>query len=100
MLSRLGAEPGRGRLVKEQEEFAAVLDSLIICKFLRGCFSDFYTEAANLYGLATGLKLTADDLRQAGERVCNLKRVFDVREGVGRADDTLPGRMLEEPLAD
>lgn len=99
-VDRFVAEPGRGRLVKEQEEFAAVLDSLIICKFLRGCFSDFYAETASLYGLATGLKLTAEDLRQAGERVCNLKRIFDVREGVGRADDTLPGRMLEEPLTD
>jgi aldehyde:ferredoxin oxidoreductase len=99
-VNRFVAEPGRGKLAKEAEEFAAVLDSLIICKFERGCFSDFYAEAANLYGLATGIKLSADDLRQAGERVCNLKRWFDVREGTGRADDTLPPRLLEEPLPD
>lgn len=99
-VDRFVAEPGRGRLAKEQEEFAAVLDSLMLCKFLRGCFSDFFAEAAHLYALATGLDLDAPALREAGERICNLKRAFDVREGAARADDTLPDRMLEEPLPD
>jgi aldehyde:ferredoxin oxidoreductase len=99
-VDRFVVEPGRGRLAKEHEDFAAVLDSLIICKFSRGCFGDFYAETAKLYELTTGLALTADDLRQAGERICNLKRVFAVREGMRREHDTLPPRILEEPLAD
>jgi aldehyde:ferredoxin oxidoreductase len=99
-VDRFVVEPGRGRIAKEQEEFAALLDSLIICKFARGCFGDFHAEAARLYGLVTGLPLTADDVRQAGERICNLKRVFAVREGIRREHDTLPARVLDEPLAD
>jgi aldehyde:ferredoxin oxidoreductase len=99
-VDRFAVEPGRWRLAKEQEEFAAVLDSLVVCKFSRGCFKDFHAEAARLYTLTTGLELTADDLRQAGERICNLKRVFDVREGVRREHDALPARLLEEPLVD
>ena len=47
-VDRLRADPNRGALVAASEDFAAVLDSLIICKFLRKCFTDFYGEAAEL----------------------------------------------------
>ena len=99
-VDRFTVEAGRGRLAKDQEDFAAVLDSLVICKFLRGCFADFWTETAALYRAATGLAVTADDLRQAGERIANLKRMFTVREGLGREQDRLPARLVDEPLPD
>ena len=44
-VDRLQADPGRGAIVAASEDYAAVLDSLIVCKFLRKCFSDFYGEA-------------------------------------------------------
>ena len=47
-VDRLRADSGRGALVAASEDFASVLDSLIICKFLRKCFTDFYSEAAEL----------------------------------------------------
>jgi aldehyde:ferredoxin oxidoreductase len=80
------------------EDFAATLDSLGICKFLRRCFVDFYSESAELYGLATGYEITADDLRLLGERVSNLKKMFNIREGWTRADDWLPPRILKDEL--
>jgi aldehyde:ferredoxin oxidoreductase len=45
-----------------------------------------------------GWELTVSDFRKIGERVYNLARAFNVREGLTRADDTLPKRLLEEPL--
>src|SRR5450756_1380356 len=55
-------------------------------------------EAAELFRAATGLDMTAEELQKAGERVCNPKKAYNIREGWTRADDTLPPRILEEPL--
>jgi aldehyde:ferredoxin oxidoreductase len=43
-------------------------------------------------------KYTDADLARVGERMFNLERVFNIREGFGRKQDTLPGRILTEPL--
>jgi len=97
-VDRLNGDRGRGRLAMIQEDYAATLDSLGICKFLRRCFDAFYPEAADLLRWATGVEMTAEELQRVGERVCNLKKVFNIREGWTRSDDTLPPRLLEEPL--
>ena len=81
------------------EDFSAVLDSLIVCKFLRKCFDDFYVEAARLMNAVTGWKYTSADLRQVGERINTLKKLFNMREGWQPEDDWLPPRLLTEPLA-
>lgn len=99
-VDRFKAEKGRGILAKEQEEFATVLDSLIICKFLRGCFKDFFAEAAHFYKLATGVGMTPQELKVTGERIWALKKAFNIREGWVKEDDWLPPRLLKEPLAD
>ena len=98
-VDRLSADPGRGALVVAGEDFAAVLDSLIICKFLRKCFTDFYAEAANLLEKVTGWPISAAELRRVGERVCTLKKLFNIREGWKPEDDWLPQRLLSEPLS-
>ncbi len=97
-VDRFAAEPGRGALVAESENFAAVMDSLIVCKFLRKCFTDFYAEAADLLGKVTGWNYTADELRRAGERIHTVKKLFNVREGWRSNDDWLPERVLTETL--
>ena len=97
-VDRLSVDETRGRIAAESEDFEAVLDSLIWCKFLRKAFYDFYEESAQVYTLVTGWEITADELRQCGERISNLKKLFNIREGWARADDTLPPRILEEPL--
>jgi aldehyde:ferredoxin oxidoreductase len=99
-VDRFAAEAGRGRLAAAAEDQAAVLDSLIVCKFIRKCFDDLYAEAAELYRLVTGWPVTGAELRLAGGRITTLKKLFNVRQGWVRADDTLPARCLAEPLAD
>jgi aldehyde:ferredoxin oxidoreductase len=97
-VDRLKAEVERGRITMEGEDFSAVLDSLIWCKFLRKAFADLYAESAAIYEHITGWPMTAEALRQAGERINNLKKLFNIREGWQRADDTLPPRVLTEML--
>jgi aldehyde:ferredoxin oxidoreductase len=99
-VDRLKVDEQRGRIAAESEDFAAVLDSLIWCKFLRKAFHDFYEESAQVYTMITGWEMTPEMLRQAGERINNLKKLFNIREGWRRADDTLPPRVLQEKLPD
>ncbi len=97
-VDRLKGEVGRGPMAAQQEDFAAVLDSLILCKFLRRCFDDFYGENANLYALVTGLEMTPEELKRTGERITNVKKAFNIREGWTRKDDWLPPRVFRDPL--
>jgi aldehyde:ferredoxin oxidoreductase len=97
-VDRLSVDDQRGRITMEGEDFSAVLDSLIWCKFLRKAFDDLYAESAEIYELVTGWEMTPEQLRQAGERINNLKKLFNVREGWVRDDDTLPPRVLQEEL--
>jgi aldehyde:ferredoxin oxidoreductase len=82
----------------DTEDRAAVMDSMILCKFLRGVFADPFTEWARLLSLVTGWQLDAAELRGTAERIVRAKRAFNLREGATAADDTLPARMLETPL--
>ena len=97
-VDRLVVDDRRGRIAAEGEDFSAVLDSLIWCKFLRKAFDDLYEESAEIYTHITGWDMSADDLRLAGERINNLKKQFNIREGWRRADDTLPPRVFQETL--
>jgi aldehyde:ferredoxin oxidoreductase len=97
-VDRLSADSGRGALVAASEDFASVLDSLIICKFLRKCFVDFYGEAAELLNKVTGWDFSATELRRVGERIQVCKRLFNQREGWRPEDDWLPPRLLSEAL--
>lgn len=96
--NRFTAEPGRGKLAMEKENFACILDCLVLCKFLRNCFKDFEGEVSQLYTMTTGIPLTPEELTEVGERVCNLKKAFNIREGWTKADDWLPPRVLEDPI--
>lgn len=97
-VNRFIAEPGRGKIAKKAEELAATYDSLVLCKFLRNCFDNFFEEASRLYTMTTGIPLTAAELQSVGERVWTLKKAFNIREGWTRADDWLPPRVMEDPL--
>ena len=97
-VDRLRGDASRGKIVADSEDFAAVLDSLIVCKFLRKCFEDFYAEAADALSHVTGWDCTSEELRRVGERTCTLKKLFNVREGWRTDDDWLPQRLLAEVL--
>jgi aldehyde:ferredoxin oxidoreductase len=82
----------------DTEDRAAVMDSMILCKFLRGVFEDPFAEWARLLAMVTGWDLDADELHATARRIVRAKRAFNLREGATAADDTLPARMLETPL--
>ena len=84
-----------GRAVAKAEDFAAILDSLVLSKFVRRALDDFYPEAVHVYHLATGHDIGAEGLRKAGERINLIRKAFNVREGWKRNDDTLPSRVFE-----
>jgi len=89
---RLDFRPEHAASVVEIEDRAAAVDALILCKFLRGVFSDFAAEGAELLRLVTGDEI---DLVEAGARVCSFKKLFNLHAGWRREDDTLPARFLE-----
>jgi aldehyde:ferredoxin oxidoreductase len=82
----------------DTEDKAALMDSMIICKFLRGVFEDFHTEAAGMLHSVTGWDVTAEELRETARRIVSAKRQFNVLAGWTPAEDTLPARFLNTPL--
>ncbi len=95
---RLHGSPESARLAVETEDRAALIDSLILCKFLRGVFPDLFAESAELLRHVTGWDVTADELRQTARRVVTAKKLYNIREGWTAAEDTLPKRFLAEGL--
>jgi aldehyde:ferredoxin oxidoreductase len=92
----VSAESARQAIASEDR--AAVLDSLILCKFLRGTLIDFYAESAELLAAVTGFDCDADELRRAARRIVLVKRLFNEREGWTCAEDTLPERFFTQAL--
>jgi aldehyde:ferredoxin oxidoreductase len=82
----------------DTEDKAALMDSMIICKFLRGVFEDFHAEAADMLRIVTGWDVTADELRETARRIVTAKRQFNLLAGWTPAEDTLPERFLSTPL--
>lgn len=84
------------RVVKIMQDWHDVLDSLILCKFA------FIPPAAvaAILSMVTGRHTTVKELVTTGERIYNLKRVINVRRGITAKDDSLPYRLLKEPLKD
>jgi aldehyde:ferredoxin oxidoreductase len=96
--NRLQGDDRSAALAVETEDRAALVDSLILCKFLRGVFTDLYTESAELLRLVTGWDVSADELRATAKRIVDAKKRFNEREGWTPAEDTLPERFLSEGL--
>jgi len=82
----------------ETEDRSALMDSLILCKFLRGVFGDFYGEAADMLAKVTGWDVTAGELRATAQRIVDAKRAFNLLAGWTPEEDTLPERFLNSPL--
>jgi aldehyde:ferredoxin oxidoreductase len=95
---RLHGSPGAAVLAVETEDRAALLDSLILCKFLRGVFTDLEAGSAGLLARVTGWDVTTDELRTTARRIVTAKKLYNVREGWTAAEDTLPRRFLSEGL--
>ena len=90
------ANQGKAGIVANHQNTSAVVDSLVLCKFTNMAVSvEFF---ARLLSAVSGLDFSADDLMKVGERTWNMERLYNLREGFTREDDTLPKRLLEEPV--
>ena len=91
----------KGKLTKwNQDVRTATCDCPTMCAFiLDTALPAMGTQnTAALMEAVTGLTFTPADVERVGERVNNLARAFNVREGFTRADDTFPERLMTEPL--
>jgi aldehyde:ferredoxin oxidoreductase len=95
------AAKGKGKLTKWNQDIrTATSDAPTMCVFLldMAVVHMATQNTASLLEAVTGISYTPDDIMQVGERINNVARAFNVREGFTRSDDTLPERLLTEPL--
>jgi aldehyde:ferredoxin oxidoreductase len=98
-VNRFKIEPGRGKMIVSDGHTYNVIDSMILCKFSRGTYYDGLKDLAKYYTLATGIPMTDVELDKAGERIENLARLFNLREGKGtRKYDTVPWKIMNCPV--
>lgn len=91
------ATQGKAGIVSVHQNSAAVIDSLVYCKFANMAVAEEFF--ARTLTAVTGEHFTADDLMMVGERVWTLERLYNLREGFSKEDDTLPARLLHEPVS-
>jgi aldehyde:ferredoxin oxidoreductase len=100
-VNRFKIEPGRGKIITDESKMYNIIDSLIVCKFSRGTYYDGWKDLANYYTLATGIPITPEEMMLAGDRIENLARMFNIREGKGtRQYDNLPWKIENCPVPD
>jgi len=97
MLDPIGVE-GKGELVFHLQNYQAGTDTLTKCDF--GGFGVSPATYADLLEAATGLHLDPKEFDTIGERIWNVTRLFNLREGIDPAQDTLPKRFVNEVLED
>ncbi len=85
---------GKSGFVILHQNISAAIDSLVLCKFTNlGVAEEYF---ARVLSAVTGIPYATGDLIKVGERVWNLEKLYNLREGFGRKDDTLPPRLLKE----
>jgi len=103
-VDRFGVDETRGELAKSTEEYAAVYDTLPLCKFIRRCFTGKADRAgawpaiATLINATTGWDFDFDAVDLIGERAHTIKKAFNIREGWTRQDDKLNWRWTHDPM--
>jgi aldehyde:ferredoxin oxidoreductase len=102
--NRFTVDETRGMVAARTEEYAAVYDTLPICKFIRRCFTGKADRAgawpsiANLINATTGWNFDYDDVDLIGVRAHTMKKAFNIREGWKAEDDELPYRWRHDPM--
>ena len=87
---------GKDLLVKNEQDLRAVYDSAILCSITRRITQ--LSTVSEMIEAIVGKKFSNVELMIMGERINNIERAFNIREGFTREDDTLPRRCLEEPV--
>lgn len=89
---------GKTTWVKIFQDFTAVIDSLGLCLFTS--FAMGAPDYAALYNAVCGTEHTAESILEAGDRIYNIERQFNLQSGIDASQDTLPKRLLEDPIPD
>jgi len=92
------ATEGKGHMVKWFEEVRAFTDSIEACKYITRTGLIWPEAQGQVLSAVTGLKLKTEDVLLIGERIVNVERAFNVKEGITRKDDNLPERFTKEPM--
>ena len=87
---------GKPQLVKTFQDLTSSIDASGICLFTS--FALDAEDYADLLTATTGIKIDTVELLKIGERIWNLQKLYNIKRGFGRKDDTLPARLLNEPL--
>jgi len=87
---------GKAAWTKTLQDLTAVIDSSGSCLFTS--FPLGADDYAAMIAAVTGFDINTAGLLRIGERIWNLQKVFNIRAGCTKADDSLPPRLLEEPL--
>ena len=87
---------GKAEACKTSQDDVSAIDSVGICLFTASAW-DLGDLADQLDAACEG-EWTAERLRESGERTWNLERLFNMKAGLTMADDTLPPRMLNDPV--
>ncbi len=89
---------GKPTWVKTFQDLTAFIDASGLCLF--SSFALGADEYGALAAAATGWDIDGNEVLKIGERIWNLERLFNLRDGFSKADDTLPERLLKEPMPD
>jgi aldehyde:ferredoxin oxidoreductase len=87
---------GKPALVKTFQDLTAALDSTGACLFTT--FGIGAEELAAMLSACTGIAYSTEDFMKTGDRIWNLERLWNLKAGLTKADDTLPDRVLKEPI--
>jgi len=90
------ATEGKADLLKIFQDLTGLVDSSDICLFTT--FALGLPEISAMLRGTTGLNYSDEDMLKIGERIWNLERMFNLEAGLSKADDTLPPRLLNEPV--
>lgn len=90
------ATEGKAELLKLFQDLTALIDSAGLCLFIT--FALGLPEISEQLRSATGVELSDEEFLQAGERIWNLERLFNLKAGFSKEDDILPRRLTEEPM--
>jgi len=86
----------KGNEIKSMEDFMTVYDILGVCKFSRGIY--LINGVLDFVEAVTGMKLSENEILKIAERINNLKRMYNIREGATRKYFKLPKRITSEPI--
>lgn len=91
---------GKAAMVKEMFDERCIYHSLLVCDYAGSGLAIPFCEYAEFIAAVTGFRYAEEDLWKAADRIETTIRLFNLGAGLTRADDTLPARILEEPLPD